>query len=298
MLDLADLRTALTRLAGGSATPRRVAGATVFATARTTAPIGTVTEPALVLVAQGAKRSMLGDQIFDYAAGQYLVVTVDLPLTSNITRADASAPFLAVSVPLEPATIAQLLIEASSPARPLPDGPALSTSEATAELVDAITRLLRLSASPDDQRVLAPGVRREIHWRLLTGPQGGLVRQVGLADSSIALVARAVAWIKERYDQAIRIDDLAADVGSSTSALNRRFRAATSMSPLQYQKQLRLQHARARLLADPTDIAGTGHAVGYGSASQFSREYRRLFGLPPGRDVERLLRTGVVLDVP
>jgi transcriptional regulator GlxA family with amidase domain len=120
------------------------------------------------------------------------------------------------------------------------------------------------------------------------GPQGGLVRQVGVAGSRIALVGRAIAWIRAHYDEPVRVDDLAAKVGLSVSSLNRHFRATTAMSPLQYQKQIRLQQARVRLLANPADVAGAGHAVGYTSASQFNREYRRLFGTPPGRDAVQL----------
>lgn len=135
---------------------------------------------------------------------------------------------------------------------------------------------------------MAPGVRREIHWRLLTGPQGPLLGQIGLADSRLAIIARAISWIRARYDQSIRIEDLAHDIGMSVSSLNRQFRAVTAMSPLQFQKQLRLQQARIQLIGAPQDVAAIGHAVGYGSPSQFSREYRRMFGAPPGRDVTRL----------
>lgn len=261
---------------------------TVFSATQTTVPLGNVTEPVMALVAQGAKRSVLGGQAFDYAAGQFLIVTVDLPLTSHITAASADEPFLAFGLPLDPRTVAQLLLESRLPSRIAPEGPALSTSDANPELIDAVVRLLRLADAPNDQRILGPAVKREIHWRLLTGPQGGLVRQVGLADGRVALVTRAIAWIKDHYDEVIRIEDVAAEVNLSISSLNRHFRAATSMSPLQYQKQIRLQRARVRLLANPVDVAGAGHAVGYSSASQFTREYRRFFGVPPGRDAARL----------
>ncbi|HEY7276617.1 MAG TPA: AraC family transcriptional regulator [Trebonia sp.] len=293
---VAELRRHIARLADGWPRPRRVDGVTVFSTTRTTAPLGGVAEPVLALVAQGAKRSMLGDRTFDYAAGQFLVVTVDLPLTSSITAASAAEPFLALSMPLDAATIAELLIEADLPAQAASPGPALSVSDAAPELTDAVVRFLRLVGTPRDLRILGPAVKREIHWRLLTGPQGGLVRQAGTAGSRIALVARAIAWIRAHYDEPIRVDDLAAEVGLSVSSLNRHFRAATSMSPLQYQKQLRLQRARLRLLADPADVAGTGHAVGYTSASQFSREYRRLFGVPPGRDAAQLQNASLAPD--
>jgi AraC-like DNA-binding protein len=294
--DLAELRDRIAWLAAGYPRPRQVGGMKVFSTTRTTAPLGNVAEPVVSLVAQGAKRSVLGSRTFDYAAGQFLVITVHLPLTSHITAASDGEPFVGCSLPLDAPTIAQLLLESRPPARSAPDGPALSVSDATPDLIDAFTRLLKLAGSPDDARVLAPAVRREIHWRLLTGPQGGLVRQAGLAGSRVGVVARAIAWIKDHYDEVIRVEDLAAEVGLSVSSLNRHFRAATSMSPVQYQKQIRLQRARVRLLADPADVAGAGHAVGYTSASQFTREYRRLFGAPPGQDAARLQESRLVVE--
>jgi AraC-like DNA-binding protein len=296
MSDLAELRDRIAWLATGYSRPRQVGGMKVFSTTRTTSPLGNVAEPVVSLVAQGAKRTVLGDRAFDYSAGQFLVITVDLPLTSHISAASDAEPFMGCSLPLDPSTIAQLLLESRLPAQAAPDGPAMSVSNATLDLIDAVVRLLKLAGSPDDARVLAPAVRREIHWRLLTGPQGGLIRQAGLADSRVAVVARAIAWIKDRYDEVIRVEDLAAEAGLSISSLNRHFRAATSMSPVQYQKQIRLQRARIRLLANPADVAGAGHAVGYASASQFTREYRRLFGAPPGQDVARLQGSPVVVE--
>ncbi|MCT9931796.1 AraC family transcriptional regulator [Planotetraspora sp. A-T 1434] len=296
MRHLNELRSRIARLAAGSPRPSWIEGMTVFSAERVTEPLGTVAEPMLSLVAQGAKRSVLGDRIFDYNAGQYLVVTVDLPLTSQITHATPTEPFLAFGLPLEPALIAQLLVEAGRfVARPH-DGPGIATSEADERLLDAVVRLLRLLDEPRDVPVLAPGVRREIHWRLLNGPQAALVRQIGLADSQLTLVARAIEWIKTHYDQVIRIDDLAHDVGISVSSLNRHFRAVTAMSPLQYQKQLRLQKARLRLITAPHDVAAIGHAVGYDSPSQFSREYKRMFGAPPGQDAARLQTVATVQE--
>ena len=294
--DLADLRDRIAWLAAGYPRPRQVGGMKVFSTTRTTFPLGNVAEPSVPLVAQGAKRSVLSGQAFDYAAGQFVVLTVDLPLTSHVAAASDDSPFLGCSLPLDPATIAQLLLESGLPAGQAPNGPAISVCDATPDLIDAFVRLLSLIGSPADMRVLAPAVKREIHWRLLTGPQGDLVRQAGLANGRVALVTRAIAWIKDHYDEVIRVEDLAAAAGLSISSLNRHFRAATSMSPLQYQKQIRLQHARIRLLANPGDAAGAGHAVGYASASQFTREYRRLFGAPPGRDAARLQDAHLVVE--
>ncbi|MEV7239018.1 AraC family transcriptional regulator [Streptomyces sp. NPDC051020] len=287
---LDELRAQITRLARRNAPPVWIDGVQVLATDRVTEPLGTVTEPCLALVAQGAKRSVLGERIFDYRAGQYLVVTLDLPLTSQITHAEAAEPFLALGLPLKPAVIAQLLLDAGTGGGTGRGGSgvAIATSEAGDDLLDAVVRRLRLVGNPLDQRVLAPAIEREIHWRLLTGPQAATVREIGLADSRLSLIARAISWLQARYAEVIRIDDLAAEVGLSVSSLNRHFRAVTAMSPLQYQKQLRLQKARIQLIANPHDIAAIGHAVGYDSPSQFSREYKRMFGAPPGQDAARL----------
>lgn len=291
-----ELRSRIARLAVSGPRPLWIEGMQVFSTGYVTEPLGGITEPVFALVAQGAKRSALGDHIFDYRAGQYLVVTIDLPLTSQITHATPTEPFLAFGLPLQPALIAQLLIEAGPTAGRPHGGPGIATSDADDKLLDAVVRLLRLLDEPRDVPVLAHGVRREIHWRLLNGPQAALVRQIGLADSRLALVARAIGWIKTRYDRVIRIDDLADDVGVSVSSLNRHFRAVTAMSPLQYQKQLRLQKARIQLIAAPHDVAAIGYAVGYDSPSQFSREYRRMFGSPPGQDAARFQAAAVVQE--
>jgi AraC-like DNA-binding protein len=293
---LSELSERIGRLADGYPQGRLVDGVKVFTTTRATVPLGNVAEPVMALVAQGAKRSLLGGRAYDYAAGQFLVVTVDLPLTSHIAAASDAVPFRGISLPLDATVIAQLLLEAPLPPRAAPAGPALSVSDAPADLIDPVLRLLRLAGNPADQRVLAPAIRREIHWRLLTGPQGALVRQAGLAGSRVAVAARAVAWIKEHYDEVIRVEDLAAAVNLSVSSLNRHFRAATSMSPIQFQKQLRLQRARIQLLAEPGDVAAAGHAVGYASVSQFTREYSRMFGVPPGRDAARLQDASVVQE--
>ncbi|MEU1616656.1 AraC family transcriptional regulator [Streptomyces sp. NPDC005722] len=292
---LDEIGERITRLAAGSPRPRWIEDMVVFASGRVTEPMGTVNAPMMALTVQGAKRSVLGDRIFDYRAGQYLVATVELPLTSQISRASAAEPFIGFGLPLRPATIAQLLLEtATLPALPY-EGPGLATSDADDRLLDAVLRLLRLLDEPRDVPVLAPGVRREIHWRLLTGPQGALIRQIGRADSRMSLVARAIEWIKAHYDQVIRIEEVAREVGMSVSSLNRHFRAVTAMSPLQFQKQIRLQKARLQLIAAPDDVAAVGHAVGYDSPSQFSREYRRMFGAPPGQDAVRL-QTAVVVQ--
>jgi AraC-like DNA-binding protein len=189
---------------------------------------------------------------------------------------------------LNPATIATLLLETAAGDRATVEPLGIGMSEATPELLDPVVRLLRLLDHPKDVAVLGPMIEREILWRLLAGGQGAMVRQIGLADSRLSQISHALRWLREHYAEALRIEDLARLAAMSVSSFHRHFRAVTAMSPLQYQKQLRLQQARARLLAQPQDVASVGYELGYDSPSQFSREYSRLFGAPPARDVARL----------
>ncbi|WP_236795149.1 AraC family transcriptional regulator [Amycolatopsis sp. GM8] len=246
-------------------------------------PDYSLTEPLLVVMAQGGKSLLLGDQVYEYRAGQCLVVTTDLPVTGYYL----DTPSLSMGLVLRPAAIAPLLVKAPAE-RPSRDLPAMATGDATPELLDAVARMLRLLDRPEDAEVLAPLIEQEILWRLLTGPLGGLVRQIGLAESNLSYVNRAIHWIRDHYAEPMRIDELARLTGMSPSAFHRHFRAVTLMSPLQFQKRIRLQEARSLLLGRPGDIAGVGHLVGYDSPSQFTREYRRLFGAPPGEDAARL----------
>ncbi|WP_197040128.1 AraC family transcriptional regulator [Mycobacterium sp. URHB0044] len=284
---LGELRARIARLAATGNGPVCIEGITVLSTEHPTEPLDSINEPVFALVAQGAKRIVVGEHVFDFRAGQYVTVTVDLPVTSQITQASRTEPYLVFGLPLEPAVITALLVEAGPGlARPR-TGPAIAVSDADDDLIDAVVRLLRLIDEPRDFAILAPGVRREIHWRLLNGPQASLVREIGLVQSPLAVVTHAIEWLKAHFDEVIRIDELAKDVGVSVSSLNRHFRATTAMSPLQYQKQLRLQRARIELMTSSQDVAAVGHSVGYDSPSQFSREYRRMFGVPPGQDAMR-----------
>lgn len=248
-------------------------------------PDYSLTEPLLVVMARGGKRLMLGDRVFEYRAGQFLVVTVDLPVTGHFLDATPHTPALGMGLALRPAAIAPLLLEAPAGRRTTST---IATGDVDADLLDAVVRLVRLLDHPADAPVLAPLVEREILWRLLTGPCGGMIRQIGLADSGLTYVSRAIRWLRDNYAEPVRIADLARLAGMSPSAFHRHFRAVTTISPLQFQKRIRLQEARALLVARPDDIAGVGHLVGYDSPSQFNREYRRLFGVPPGQDAARL----------
>ena len=253
-------------------------------------PDHSLTEPLLVVMAQGGKRLFLGDQAFEYRAGQCLVVSTDLPVTGNFLDASSQSPSLSMALELRPSAIAPLLLVAPvgrwSRSTAVP--PAIATGEAGAELLDPVLRLLRLLDHPEDAPVLAPLIEQEILWRLLTGPHGGMIRQIGLADSSLSHIGRAIRWIRDNYAEPMRIPDLARLAGMSPSAFHRHFRDVTTMSPLQFQKRIRLQEARSLLIARAGDVAGVGHLVGYDSPTQFNREYRRLFGAPPGQDALRL----------
>lgn len=253
-------------------------------------PEYSLTAPLLVFMAQGGKHLMLGDRAYEYRAGQCLVVTANLPVTGHWIDTTEANPALALALALRPSDIAALLLETAAERRPrtATDTSAMATGEASVELLDAIARMLRLLDEPSDAAVLAPLVEKEILWRFLTGPQGDTLRQIGLADSDLTRVSRAIGWIRDNYAEPMRVDDLASLSGMSASAFHRNFRAVTAMSPLQFQKRIRLQQARSLLLAHPRDVAGIGHLVGYDSPSQFTREYRRLFGAPPGQDAARL----------
>ncbi|HEX5407604.1 MAG TPA: AraC family transcriptional regulator [Pseudonocardiaceae bacterium] len=253
------------------------------------APDHSLTEPLLVVMAQGGKRLLLGDEAFEYLAGQCLVVTTDLPVTGHFI-ASPEVPSLAMGLVLRPTAIAPLLLEAPIRrwSRGAADEPAIATSDAGPDLLDAVARMLRLLDRPADVPVLAPLIEQEILWRLLTGPHGGMIRQIGMAGSGLSHVSKAIRWIRRNYAEPMRIGDLAGLAGMSPSAFHRHFRAVTTMSPLQFQKRIRLQEARSLLLARAGDVAGVGHLVGYDSPTQFSREYRRLFGAPPGQDASRL----------
>ncbi|WP_210583866.1 AraC family transcriptional regulator [Streptomyces sp. GESEQ-35] len=245
----------------------------------------------LAVIAQGRKRLALGDRVYEYGAGQYLIASVDLPVTGHFIDAAPGRPTLGFGMTLEPAVIAELLLQAGPGDLPRSPGtapPGIAVSDAPDELLDAVVRLVRLLDRPQDRNALVPLVKREILWRLMTGEQSGAVRQLGLADSSLTHIRRAVQWIRENYTQPFRVEEVAKLSGMSVSAFHRNFQSITAMTPIQFQKHIRLQAARLLLVNSPNDITGVGHRVGYDNPSQFSREYRRQFGAPPSIDAERM----------
>jgi AraC-like DNA-binding protein len=246
-------------------------------------------EPAVYVVVQGRKRVTVGDRTYIYDQSQYLAVSVDLPAVGSVFEAAPEEPYLCMTLTVDPRDLAALIVETGRQApRDDHDGRALYLSALRAPLIDGFLRLVRLLDAPQDIPVLAPLILRELHYRLLQGEQFGRLAQIAIGDGRLRRVSGAISWIKEHFAEPLHIEALAKQVNMSPSALHHHFKAVAAMSPVQYQKRLRLQEARRRLLSDATSAEAVAYEVGYASASQFNREYVRLFGQPPRRDAERL----------
>ncbi|WP_242525099.1 AraC family transcriptional regulator [Lysobacter changpingensis] len=248
-------------------------------------PLPSVYHPSLCVVVQGSKRALLGEEVFHYDALNYLVVSMSLPITGQILEATPQAPYLCLRIDIDTALVNELLRQIPAGRTSQRAGRALFVGRTSPTLLDAVLRLVRLLDTPDEAAVLAPLAMREIHYRVLTGELGDRLRELCDVEGPSQRVARAIDLIKQRYQEPLRIEQLAAAAHMSASSLHERFKAATAMTPLQYQKQLRLQEARRLMLVDGMEAAAASHRVGYESPSQFSREYRRLFGAPPRREV-------------
>jgi AraC-like DNA-binding protein len=244
--------------------------------------------PGLGLALQGAKQILLGQQTFVHEPASYLVTSVDVPVSSQVLRAAPAEPCLCLTFQLDLQRIRELLPAAKLSRSAPVSSRGLAFSPMDHGLLDPLLRLARLLDAPDDLAVLGPMIEHELLYRLLMGEQGTHLAQIATSGSQGHQVSRAIEWLRRHYDEPLRIGELAGRVNMSASSLHHHFRAITAMSPLQYQKQLRLQEARRLLLADQCDVATAAHRVGYESPSQFSREYSRHFGAPPLRDVARL----------
>ena len=289
MAHLAELRDLVIRHARGGVRRGILDGVSLGVVTAGAPPAAAMSEPSVTLVAGGRKRTAVGELEFVYGAGEYLVVSIDLPVLGRVEHSTPDDPFVVVSIALRPAVIAALLLDTVDVARP-PAFTGLAVGTATPALLDAACRMLRLLDDPADRAALGPAAEREIVWRLLTGPQGGIVRQIGVSDGSIAHISLAIQWMRDHIADPVAVTDLARISGMSLTTFHRHFRAATSMTPIQWQKALRLREARGRLMRGAAGVAEVAYDVGYGSPSQFSREYRRAFGHPPGRDAEALRR--------
>jgi AraC-like DNA-binding protein len=240
-------------------------------------------DPMINLILQGSKSMTIGDQTLHYDPASYFVMSVDLPAVGSVHPSAVGQPYLAVSLTLDPEVIAGVL-ERAPVSTGRATGQGFSVATVTPELLDAWVRMLRLIERPDDIAVLAPAYEREILYRVLQGPQGWLLRDIATPDTALSRIQTAITWIRENFAKPLRVETLAARVSMSASAFHRHFKAVTNMSPLQYQKTIRLMHARQRMITQALSVASAAVEVGYESASQFSREYSRLFGQSPARD--------------
>ena len=281
---LEQIRDIVDRHAANPRRPSPLPRVALYRDEAATRPVSGVYVPMMALILQGAKEISIGDRRLRYDPASYFIATVELPASGCLRMNQPNEAYLGVSLDLDGDRLAALLGEAVD--LPQAGEAAFAVNPMTPELLDAWLRLLRLLDTPGDIAVLAPLCEREILYRLLQGPAGAVLRQITRADSRLSRVRRAIALIRAHFDQPLRVEALAERAGMSAASLHRHFRSATAMSPLQYQKALRLQEAR-RLLASGREVAAAAYAVGYESASQFSREYARMFGVPPSRDVGR-----------
>jgi AraC-like DNA-binding protein len=243
-----------------------------------------VSSPAFCVIAAGAKEVLLGDRRYRYDPAHYLIATAALPVASRIVEASPERPYLSFLLRLDPGLVASVMVEAGHPARRGQAAvPAIDVSPLGASLLDAVVRLVRLADTPGEARFLAPLITREIVYRLLQGAQGDRLGQITALGGQTHRIAAAVERLRRDFTKPLRIEDIAREVGMSVSGFHHHFKAMTALSPLQYQKQLRLQEARRLMVGEDLDAASAGHRVGYDDPSHFSREYKRLFGAPPLR---------------
>jgi len=248
-----------------------------------------VSQPSFCVIAQGAKEVYLGENRYPYDAHHYLLATVELPASGRIVEASKERPYLALRLELDEVLVGSVMVEAGLPVpRGQGDAKAIVVSALDADLLDATVRLMRLIDSPAEARVLVPLVKREIVFRLLMGEQGHRLRHLPMLGGNSHSIARAVELLRRDFDRPLRIEDIARELGMSSSGFHHHFKAITDMSPLQFQKQLRLQEARRLMLGESLDAASAGFRVGYYDPSHFSRDYKKQFGTSPARDVEHL----------
>lgn len=285
MTDLDDIRAIALRHAGAPhpAMPRLH----IYRIDNPTDAAGLIYQPVVCLVLQGRKRTFIGNGVLEYGPSECMVVAAELTATEQVCEASTDEPYLALNLYLDPAMISTILLDMNGLAERA-IGSGFSVAKAAPALLDAWRRFASLLDRPDEIPVLATHLEHELMFRLLMGPHAALLRQIAGADTRLSHIRRAMAFVREHYSEHFSIDAMAAVAGMSVSVFHRRFKAVTGVSPLQYQKHIRLHEARRRLVTEHAEAATVGYAVGYESASQFSREYKRLFGAPPRRDANSL----------
>jgi AraC-like DNA-binding protein len=271
-----------------------IPGLSLFRRTKQTGPMGGMYEPSICIIAQGAKRVLLGDDTYVYDADHYLVTAVHLPTIAEIIGASQEKPYLGLRLKFDLNEITKLMADSKLPPPRVQQSPrGMATGKVTLPLLSGFQRLLDLLEEEEDIPILASVIKREITYRLLIGDQGERLRQISFVFSQGHQIARAIDVLKDNYALPIRIEDLAKQVSMSISTFHLHFKSLTAMTPLQYQKMLRLNEARRIMLTEPTDAATAAFHVGYESASQFNREYSRLFGAPPLRDIKKLRQTPI-----
>lgn len=293
--ELADIIDNFSPVEGVNAT--LIPGVNILRYSAPSAPTPTVYEPCLCVVAQGEKRAMLEDEVFFYTPSQYLVASVDLPVTGQVTRASRAEPYLCLQLKIDALVVNDIMVQS---------GLQMNASDVSHRglyvdhldegLLESVMRLARLLNTPQDIPVLDPLIKREIYYRLLMGELGEVVRQIATTGSNMHRIARVIRILKSDFSHSISVDDMAGWAGMSVSSFHQHFKSVTAMSPLQYQKQLRLLEARRLMLAQMADAASASFQVGYESPSQFSREYARMFGAPPMTDIKRLRAEGAIVS--
>ena len=254
-----------------------------------TEPVRSVYQPSFCFVVQGSKRALLGEEVFRYDPGHYMIYTVDLPLTFQVEQASEERPYLGFQLDLEPALVASVIMESGTRIKKGDASTkAMNVSSVDADLLDAVLRLVRLVETPAERKVLAPLIIREIIYRLLIGGQGARLSHILAPGGDTRRISKAIGHLREHFDEQLKMEEIARELGMSVSGFHHHFKSVTSMSPLQFQKHLRLQEARRLMLGEDMDAASAGFRVGYEDPSHFSREYKRHFGAPPQGDIANL----------
>ncbi len=253
-----------------------------------------VSDPAFCVIAQGSKEVFLGDERYQYDPMHYLLATAELPVVSHVIEASPKRPYLSLMVQLDPALVSAVMVEAGHLApRSYANVRAIDVSPLNADLLDAVVRLVRLLDTPTEAPFLAPLITREIVYQLLRGEQGDRLCYIALQGGHTHHIAKAIAYLRKEYAQPLRIEAIAREFGMSASSFHHHFKAVTAMSPLQFQKQIRLQEARRLMLSENLDAASAAYRVGYNDPAYFNREYKKLFDLPPLSDVKRLRESAI-----
>ncbi|MEE3716637.1 AraC family transcriptional regulator [Tumidithrix elongata RA019] len=284
-----ELIERMTRIASKNSLLEVFSGVFIYQSSKPTESDISVLKPAFCVIAQGSKNVLLNDELFHYDSGHYLISTLDLPIRSNVVEASEEKPYLNLRIDLDPVLVASVMIESNIEAKKSnAKVKAMDVSPVDADLLDAVVKLVKLLDKPDEMKLFAPSIIREIIYRLLKGRQGERLSHLVIAEGDTQRISRVVKQLRENIDQPLKIDDIARELGMSVSGFHNHFKSVTAMSPLQFQKQIRLQEARRLMLGENMDVASASFRVGYEDSSYFSRDYKKLFGTPPLRDIAKL----------